>query len=182
MERFLGPPGPPRPPKTSFSNLATMWGDPPLLPTCAKRSKSGSFGDDPTSTCYKTIKICKKRKENCQNLQNQTSTCLKTGGPLRGPEGPGGPSRPLPGPSGAPPGPPVFLVQSALQDEPRRSRGVLGPSLAENRPKTKNERTTWGGNPSWSILSVQDRNKPLTDRPSPSNNGGGNYCRVLFGR
>jgi hypothetical protein len=28
------------------------------------------------------------------------------------------------------------LVPPALQDEPRRSRGVLGPSLAENRPKT----------------------------------------------
>jgi hypothetical protein len=27
-------------------------------------------------------------------------------------------------------------VQPALQDEPRRSRGVWGPSLAENRPKT----------------------------------------------
>ncbi len=29
------------------------------------------------------------------------------------------------------------MVQPALQDEPRRSRGVLGPSLAENRPKTR---------------------------------------------
>ncbi len=28
------------------------------------------------------------------------------------------------------------MVQPALQDEPRRSRGVSGPSLAENRPKT----------------------------------------------
>ena len=28
------------------------------------------------------------------------------------------------------------FVQPALQDEPRRSRGVLGPSLAEHRPKT----------------------------------------------
>ena len=27
-------------------------------------------------------------------------------------------------------------MQPALQDEPRRSRGVLGPSLADNRPKT----------------------------------------------
>ncbi len=27
-------------------------------------------------------------------------------------------------------------MQLALQDEPRRSRGVLGPSLAEHRPKT----------------------------------------------
>ncbi len=27
-------------------------------------------------------------------------------------------------------------MQPALQDEPRRSRGVLGPSLAENRPET----------------------------------------------
>ena len=31
----------------------------PLLPTRAKRSKSGSFGEDPTSTCFKTVKICK---------------------------------------------------------------------------------------------------------------------------
>ncbi len=28
------------------------------------------------------------------------------------------------------------MVQPALQDDPRRSRGVLGPSFAENRPKT----------------------------------------------
>ncbi len=28
------------------------------------------------------------------------------------------------------------MVQPALQDEPRRTRGVLGPSLAETRPKT----------------------------------------------
>ncbi len=27
-------------------------------------------------------------------------------------------------------------MQPALQDEPRRSRGVLGPSVAENRPNT----------------------------------------------
>ena len=46
--------------RSSFSNLATMWGHPPLLPTRAKRSKSGSFGDDPTSTCLKTVKICKQ--------------------------------------------------------------------------------------------------------------------------
>jgi hypothetical protein len=31
------------------------------------------------------------------------------------------------------------LVQPALQDEPRRSRGLLGPSLAENRPKNDPE-------------------------------------------
>ena len=29
-----------------------------------------------------------------------------------------------------------FLVQPVLQDEPRRSRGALGPSLAENLSKT----------------------------------------------
>ncbi len=29
------------------------------------------------------------------------------------------------------------MVQPALHDEPRRSRGELGPSLAENQPKTK---------------------------------------------
>ncbi len=29
-----------------------------------------------------------------------------------------------------------ILLQPALQDEPRRSGGVLGPSLAENRPNT----------------------------------------------
>ena len=33
-----------------------------LLPTRAKRSKSGSFGGDPTSTCLKTVKIHKKWK------------------------------------------------------------------------------------------------------------------------
>jgi hypothetical protein len=31
------------------------------------------------------------------------------------------------------------VAQPALQDEPRRSRGVLGPSLAENRPKSDPE-------------------------------------------
>ncbi len=42
------------------------------------------------------------------------------------------------------------MVQPALQDEPRRSRGVLGPSLAENRPKT---------GPKIRILNCQDKSK-----------------------
>ncbi len=48
--------------------VARMWGHPPppLLPTRAKRSKSGSVGDDPTSTCLKTAKICKKRWETAK--------------------------------------------------------------------------------------------------------------------
>ncbi len=38
-------------------------------------------------------------------------------------------------------------MQPALQEEPRRSRGVLGPSLAENQPKnlqkSKNIKPFW---------------------------------------
>jgi hypothetical protein len=51
-------------------------------------------------------------------------------GALRGP-------KPLQNPSkmvGA--APPNWPQADQLQDEPRRSRGVLGPSLAEHRPKT----------------------------------------------
>jgi hypothetical protein len=36
----------------------------------------------------------------------------------------------------------LFLVQPALQDKPRRSRGILGPSLAENRQKTGKHQNT----------------------------------------
>jgi hypothetical protein len=44
--------------------------------------------------------------KNNQNRQNPTSTCLKTGGPLRGSSGAlRAPPGPLRGPSGAPPGP-----------------------------------------------------------------------------
>ena len=112
-----------RPQKSPFSNLATMWGHPPLLPTRAKRSKSGSFGDDPTSTCLKTVKICKKVKENRQNRQNSTSTCLKTGGPLRGPSGaPPGPSGPLRGPSG----PPDFWCNRHCRTSPVVLEGFWG--------------------------------------------------------
>ncbi len=60
------------------------------------------------------------------------------------------------------------MVQPALQDEPRRSRGVWGPSLAENRPKTKKNRVAM-----FRILyialqlarSLPARSSPLPDAP-----------------
>ena len=90
----------------------------PLLPTRAKRSKSGSFGDDPTSSCLKTVKICTKTKKHykCVKIKNkQIFEVSRPGGPLRGPSGaPPGPLRGSsgsPGPSGARRAPPGLLIR-----------------------------------------------------------------------
>ena len=53
----LGKPSILRGPQNQETSINKSSPPPPLLPTRAKRSKSGSFGGDPTSTCLKTVKI-----------------------------------------------------------------------------------------------------------------------------
>ena len=43
---------------------------PPLVTMRTKRSKSGSFGDDPTSTCLKTIRIRKKMEKTSKSAKS----------------------------------------------------------------------------------------------------------------
>jgi hypothetical protein len=117
-----GAPGVAQTPKIVILQSSNNVGSPPLLPTRAKRSKSGSFGDDPTSTCLKTIEICKQtEKEPSTSATSDFDVPKNRGappgplrgpegpsgappGPLRGPEGPSGALRAPKGPSGAPPG------------------------------------------------------------------------------
>ena len=125
--RVSGAPGVAQTPKIVILQSSNNLGSFPPLPTRAKRSKSGSFGDDPISTCLTTVKICKKVKENRQNRQNPISTCLKTGGPLRGPSG--APPGPHQGPSGAlraPPGPPDFWCNRHCKTSPVVLEGCWG--------------------------------------------------------
>jgi hypothetical protein len=89
------------------ANIRITCRAPPLLPTRAKRSKSGSIGDDPTSTCVKTVKIFKNNNNN--ETVNIGNIRLRRAYKPEGPSGaPPGPFRTPEGPSGAlraPPGP-----------------------------------------------------------------------------
>ena len=123
-------PGVAQTPKIVILQSSNNVGSPPLLPTRAKRSKSGSFGDDPTSTCLKTAKNCKKLKNKPSTSATSNFDVPKNRrappGPLRGPEGPGG----------APPEPPDFWCNRHCRTSPVVLEGFGGQVLAENRPKT----------------------------------------------
>ncbi len=116
-----------RPPKTAqrsrrklkiqntVQKSARSHSGPSLLPTRAKRSKSGSFGDGPTSTCP-------------SESANSDFDVPKN---RRAPPGPGGP----------PPGPLIFGANGTAGRAPSFQRcfgAKFGQKSPENRPKNQN--------------------------------------------